>query len=78
MNKQEFLKVHPPDYSGAGRLVEILDMNRRLIMRGMESVKMGKIPPDHCNYLANFLETKMIPLLEEIVRGLQDKASSGG
>jgi len=74
MNKRDFLKAHPPDYSGAGRLLQMLDMNRRLMKRGWESVEMGKIPPEHCNFLANFLETKTIPMLESIVEMLEAKA----
>ncbi len=77
MNKREFFKAHPKDYSPAGRLLQTLDMMRRLMKRGWESVEMGKIPPDHCNYLAWFLETKTIPLLQEIVEMLERKAKEG-
>lgn len=74
MNKRQFLKAHPPDYSAAGRLLQMLDRHRRLMKRGWESVEMGKIPPEHCNYLAWFLETKTIPLLQKVVEMLERKA----
>lgn len=51
-----------------------LKMYRSLLDDVLESVEREKIPPEHCNFLANFLEKEMIPYLQGVVARLREKA----
>ncbi len=51
-----------------------LKMYRSLLDDVLESVEREKIPPEHCNFLAEFLDTEMIPYLQGVVARLREKA----
>jgi ParB family chromosome partitioning protein len=62
------------EHPSSKEFLDLLKMYLRLIGRAWESVLKEKIPPEHCNYLAGFIEDKVIGLLQEIVTGLREKA----
>lgn len=51
-----------------------LKMYRSLLDDVLESVEREKIPPEHCNFLAEFLDKEMIPYLQGVVARLREKA----
>jgi len=62
------------EHPSSKEFLDLLKMYLRLIRRAWESVLKEKIPAEHCNYLAGFIEDKVIGLLQEIVSGLREKA----
>lgn len=56
------------------QFLEMLRRHMRLMRRGYESVEREKIPAEHCNYLAKYIEDNVMPLHREIVDGLKEKA----
>lgn len=62
------------EHPATKEFLEMLKRHMRLLKRGHESIVGEKIPAEHCNYLAEFMESKVRGLHEEVIADLREKA----